>query len=454
MDAQLIKHQKIIMDNKLQRSLSFADVFIYGLLYFMPMAPVAVFGIIYNMSSGMVALTYLLAAIAMIFSAISYSEMAKKIPLSGSVYSYVSQGINPFFGFVAGWAILLDYLLLPALLAILGAIALVPLFPEIPKIIWVFAFVLIPLLVNIFGINMNARISKFLLLGQIVVLMIFFAFACRGIITQHIPFQVLLVPFYNSQVFSWSLAFAAVPIAALSFIGFDAVSTLNEEAKGGGETVSKVTLLLLVIVTLLFILQVYLAAVLVPLGTVFSRAASETAFYTVSSKIVGDWFLPVITLTSAVLAILANALVSQATTAKVLFSMARDGRLPRVLSRLNKHHAPQRAIICVATLSLIIALIALHHVEQIVTMVTFGALTAYVMLNISVVVFFNKINQQHIFRHVISPACGIVILGYALFSANFHAQLLGGLWIFVGVVIAFILKRRNKLHQLTFDEFI
>jgi len=440
------------MQTKLKPVLSFSDVFSYGLLYFVPMAPVAVFGLIYNISAGQVALTYLLAASAMLFSALSYSEMARKVPLSGSVYSYVSQGIGPLIGFLSGWMILLDYLLLPALLAILGAIALGALFPEVPRLAWILIFVIGPMLVNLFGIRINARLGKILLAIQLLVLAIFCAGALFVMIMQGVTSEALIAPFYNSEKFSISLAFAAVPIAALSFIGFDAISTLNEEAKGGGETVSKVTLLLLVAVTCLFVAQVYLAAVFVPIGTIYDPQAAEIAFYVIGEELIGRWFLPVLTLTGAIIAILANALVSQATSSKVVYAMARDERLPSILNMLNKYRAPQNALFAVAALSLIIASSAMDAVELLVTMVTFGALTAYIMLNIAVIFYFSRHGRCKLFHHILSPLCGSLILAYALINGEGEAKIIGGFWLLIGIAIALWLRTQKRLEMKSFEQ--
>ncbi|SCZ13986.1 MULTISPECIES: APC family permease [unclassified Pseudomonas] len=439
----------LVMPNegrKLSKKLSLTDVIVYGLLYFGPIAPIPVFGAIHNISNGMSALTYAFAAIAMIFSAISYSEMAKHITLSGSVYSYVTKGTNSTFGFMAGWSILLDYLLLPALLAILGAAALQPLFPEIDKTVWLVLFVAVPLIVNFFGITVNVNVGKVLLIIQLVVLSIFVVYSIGLIADGAVSRAQLLAPFYNPAQFSISAVFSAVPIAALSFIGFDAVSTLNEEAKGGGKTVSKATMLLLVIVTVLFVAQVYLVSVFVPLGSTFEGADADVAFYTVSTQIVGAWFLPVITLTNALIALLANALTSQATTTKVIYCMARDKKLPSMLTKLNRNETPIIALYLVAALSLIIAILAKDHIEMIVTMVTFGALTAYVMLHISVVFFFKSKADKSFFKHVVSPVIGAAVLCYALFSANSNAQFVGVAWLLIGCVVAWILKGKQSLE--------
>lgn len=428
----------------LKRVLSFSDVLAYGLVYFVPIAPMSVFGLVYNAAGGMVALVYLVAALAMVFSALSYSQMARKIPLAGSVYSYVSHGTHSGLGFIAGWALLLDYLLLPALLSILGAAALSAQFPEIPVWLVLLVFVAIPSAVNLKGIALNARLSKVLLVVQLVVLLVFVVFAIHQFIALQPTRENFLAPFYNGSAFSFPVIFAAVPIAALSYVGFDAVSTLNEEAKGGGETISKATLVLLLIVTVLFVGQVYLAAVLVPLGTHYEGSSADTAFYTLSAAVVGHWFLPVVTLTSGVVALMSNTLVSQATTARVLYSMSRDGRLPRYLRKVDpQSQVPSNAILTVAGLSAVIGVIGSHYVDVMVTLVTFGALTAYILLHLAVMRYFRRLGEARLFLHTASPVIGIALLGYALWTTNVHAKILGLSWIAAGLVILAVLRRRG-----------
>ncbi|WP_141211541.1 APC family permease, partial [Brucella grignonensis] len=144
---------------ELNRTMSGTDVVVYGLIYMVPMAPVAVFGFISNFSFGMTALVYVVAAIAMTFSAFSYKEMAQRYPVAGSVYSYVRFGINGHVGYLAGWAILLDYLLLPALLAVFAASAMTGLWPAVPVWAWVVLFVLAATFINLGGIALTATVN-------------------------------------------------------------------------------------------------------------------------------------------------------------------------------------------------------------------------------------------------------------------------------------------------------
>jgi amino acid transporter len=199
------------------------------------------------------------------------------------------------------------------------------------------------------------------------------------------------------------------------------------------------------IVTVLFVGQVYLAAIYVPAGTRYAGASADTAFYTLSADIVGAWFLPIVTLTSGVVGLLSNALVSQATTARVLFSMARDGHRPAPLGRVNpRTQVPSLAIMAVAMASLFIAFAGVAYLDVMVTLVTFGALTAYILLHVAVISHFHRKGGAGLFRHRISPLIGIALLSYALWTTNVNAKILGVIWMAGGVLVSVRLRRRDR----------
>jgi amino acid transporter len=250
--------------------------------------------------------------------------------------------------------------------------------------------------------------------------------------------QLSFTPFFDSSYFSWSLVFSAIPIAALSYIGFDAISTLNEEAKGGGETVARATMIVLGLVAALFIAQVYFAAIFVP-------DLAATAFYDIAGIAVSPWFQTVFTLVSALVAIFANTLVSQATTSKLIFSMARDHQLPVVFARLSSRGVPIVALSVVTALSIIIGLTAVDHIATMTTLVTFGALTAYILLHVSVLYRFGVRggSARKVFAHCISPVVGAGLLGYALWETTTNAKVLGLSWLAVGLLVAAVLRRRG-----------
>ncbi|HUA90603.1 MAG TPA: APC family permease, partial [Steroidobacteraceae bacterium] len=242
--------------------MSLWDVVVYGLIYMVPLAPLQVFGFSYNLSDGMVAAVYAVAAVAMYFSAVSYSEMALEFPVAGSVYSYVRFGAGEFLGFMSGWSILLDYLLLPGLLCIFAAAAMHAEVPALPEWVWVPIFVIISTVINLRGITFTAGVNLACLYVQLATLVLFVGAVVVALAAGRV--HLSWAPFVGHGGFSLTPIFTAFPIAVLSYIGFDAISTLNEEARGGGRAVARATMIVLVVVAVLFMLQVYLAALFVP----------------------------------------------------------------------------------------------------------------------------------------------------------------------------------------------
>ena len=90
---------------ELKRSLSLADLVVYGLVFIGPIAPFTVFGFVYNASHGMPPIVYAVGLVAMVFTAFSYMTMSHEVPVAGSVYAYVARGVGETAGFLAGWAI-------------------------------------------------------------------------------------------------------------------------------------------------------------------------------------------------------------------------------------------------------------------------------------------------------------------------------------------------------------
>ena len=114
---------------QLRRTLGYRDLMAYGLAYIAPVAPLSTFGFVWEASGGLIALAYLLGAICMYFTAKSYAVMTEVIPTAGSVYGFARISLGTLPGFVAGWLILLDYLLIPALIFLLMSVGMQQLVP-------------------------------------------------------------------------------------------------------------------------------------------------------------------------------------------------------------------------------------------------------------------------------------------------------------------------------------
>jgi amino acid transporter len=440
---------------ELRRTMSLRDLIVYGMVFMVPIAPFSIFGSVFNGSSGMVALTYVIGWVAMIFTAISYREMSRAFPIAGSVYAYAARGINQPAGFLAGWAILLDYLLVPTLLYVVGAQAMSNVVPDVPQWAWIVLFVLLNTLINLRGVETTATANKVFLYAQLLVLVVFVVLAIIGISRGSGGAHWSGTPFFNASEFSPSLVFGALSIAVLSFLGFDAISTMSEEVKGGSQVVGRATLLALSLVAVLFVIQTYLAALLVPGRTRFdSDDATNNAFYDISSLIGGRAFEIVIALAVAIGTAIANSLVAQAATSRLLFSMARDGQLPRFLRDVHPtRKVPQKAILLVAGVSLVLGLFLVGQISLLSSLVNFGALFSFLLLHVSVVSHYLFRERDRRFGlHLVVPLIGFVIIGYVLVNADIHAKVGGLIWLAAGVGVLVFFKVTGRSTKLTLEE--
>lgn len=437
-DAELLK---LGYTPSLKRQLGFGAILVYGLLFFVPMAPIAVFGIVTNRSGGVPLLVYLVAAAVMGLSAVSYRTMALRYPVAGSVYGYTRLATNRWLGFTAGWLILLDYLLMPGLLTVLSAIALEHVFPSVPVVLFPILFVGASLVLNLKGIEITTRAGLVLLAAQLVVLGIFGTYVALAIADGRI--QPTLLSLWRPET-SFALVLGAVPIAALSFLGFDAVNTLNEEARGGGKAVARATTVLLGAITALFCLQLWAAAIVTNAASFPPGAGTNRAFYAAVDLVCPPWFTPVFTFTNAFVAIFSCLVVAHAASARLLFAMARDRLLPAALARTNRAGVPATATITVAAATLVLAVGFAGQAELMTSLVTFGALTSYVVLHIAVVSRFVVIERSRRWLvHLVVPIVGAAGLLLSLARTNDLTRTIGLVWLALGLA-AFLTIRTLK----------
>jgi amino acid transporter len=217
----------------------------------------------------------------MFFTAMSYAAMSKAFPLAGSVYTYAHRGLHEFAGFLAGWLILLDYILVPALLYVVSAVAMRGLIPDTPGWIWLVGFVVFNAVVNLLGISFTARVNWYLLILELVTLVLFVVLGMVALEGGAGAGGLTLRPVYDPAVFSFATVAGATSIAVLSFLGFDGISTLAEESKGLAGSVGRATLISLLLVGVLFIVQTWIATDLAQ-GMKFS--SPEEAFYEISER--------------------------------------------------------------------------------------------------------------------------------------------------------------------------
>ncbi|MFM1652641.1 APC family permease [Brevibacillus sp. B_LB10_24] len=424
---------------ELQRSLTLRDLVVYGMIFMVPIAPFGIYGSVAQGSGGMVALTYLIGMVGMIFTALSYARMSEAFPIAGSVYSYAQRGINPTVGFFAGWVLLLDYILVPSLLYLVSASALGELVPSVPVWVWLIVFIAVNTLINIRGIEFTAKANMIVLAFELIVLLLFIIVGLTALING-VGGGFSLKPIYDANHFSMPLVMGAVSIAVLSFLGFDGISTLAEETKGGVNTVGKAAIIALFGVGGLFIVQTWIAAMIWPDFTSFENA--DVAFYQIAELAGGPWLKNLCILATVISWGLANALAAQAAISRILYSMGRDKNLPAFLAKVHpRFKTPYLSTVLVAVISLLVGLFFMNQLAALTSLVNFGALTAFLLLHVSVFNhYFLRNKSGNVVKHLLLPLIGFLIIGYVWYSLDAMSKELGFIWLGIGVVYYLFLK--------------
>jgi amino acid transporter len=430
---------------ELKRSMSTLDLVVYGLVFMVPIAPWAIFGVVYNAAGGMVPLVYLTGVVAMIFTALAYAQMSKAFPIAGSVFSYVGRGLHPTVGFFAGWAILLDYLLIPTLLYVFAASSMAGIFPDVPQWIWAVAFVIVNTIVNVAGIGSIKLANRVMLLIQLAFVVIFVGIAFVALTSGTIPgAEFTMAPVWDAEKVNPALIATALSIAVLSFLGFDGISTMAEESTGNRNSAGRAMIIALLVVAVLFVAQTWFASALAAGTITFGDDEVNNAFFILVAKAAGSGWATAFLAVNVVAVGIANAIAAQAATSRLLYSMSRDRRLPAFLSKVNSRQVPMAAILLVSGVSLVLVLFFVGQIAVISSLVNFGALSGFLLLHVSVAYYYLvKKRSKNYLLHLVVPVVGFFIIGYVLLNADITAKIGGNLWLVVGAIVYVIFARKN-----------
>ncbi|MGH9383968.1 MAG: APC family permease [Vicinamibacterales bacterium] len=433
---------RVAIAPSLARTLSLRDLVVYGLLFIGPLAPVGIFGVLDARTDGAVATVYVLATIAMSFTAWSYAEMSRVVPRAGSIFAYASEALGHRVGFIAGWMAMLDYLLIPSVAYLFSGIALHTLVPTIP--VWAFtvtAFAITTLL-NAGGVAVAARAGLVIVVAEIGVLLIFLVYA--GIaLGEHGAARGAWTPFTAVDGFTMASVVGAVSIAVLSFLGFDAIASFAEETAGDSRVVGRAIVICLATAGVLFVAQTYLAAVLNPTlpGELAEHPERQgAAFYDFTRSAVGAWMATLLAITKAIGPAFA-AMTAQAAAARLLFGMAREGRLPRALARIDpRRSVPLVALLAAGALTVIVAIWAAQRsdgLDVLVSIVDLGALAAFTLLHASVVGYFvwqRKARTRSL--HIVVPVLGAIVTVWVIAEASSLAKTVAAVWLVAGLLVS------------------
>jgi len=415
-------------ETELRRTLTLFQTAAIGLAWMTPMIYFSVFGIAYEASGGMITEAYALAAVAIFFTASSYSVMAKRFPNSGSAYTYVKRALHPVLGFGVGWAVLLDYLFSPLIAVLTFGIYLNAQFPAVPISVWVLLLNAALAFVNIIGVQFSARLSKLFVLLQIGFIVLFCAYLAKGLAGGGTPF----LPFAGLSA-SLPTLLAGTSIICFSFLGFDTVSTLSEETLDAKKTIPRAILIIIAVASALYIVTSYLIETKYPALT-FANA-DAAGFELV--RLVGGAALGAIFTAVLICATFTQGLTSVTSVSRLLFVLGRDSTIPRrFFGALHpRFRTPVNNIVLVSVFSLLALIISL---DAAVKFVSFGALTAFAFVNLSVV--FEMYGRQkrrsplETVKYFVFPLCGAGFVVWLITLLDADALLLGGSWLAFGLV--------------------
>ncbi len=427
----------------LRRSLKLRHLVLYGIIIIQPTAPMSIYGVVSNVAGGQVVTTVLIAMVAMLLTAVSYGRMARIYPSAGSAYTYVARELHPLIGYIVGWAMLMDYVLNPIICTVWCSVACNEMVPRIPFAAWALAFVLVFTGLNLRGVQTSARVNAILALGMSIVVVVFLAFGIHYVATVMRPHGgEWLRPFCDPATFSASRLFQGTSIAVLTYIGFDGISTMSEEVENPRRNVMLGTVFTCFAIGILSAVEVYVAQLAWPGREPFDAAIVDTAFVHVALR-VGGRFLFLLLNATLIVANMGSGIAAQFGAARLLYGMGRENALPRrffgVVSA--KTAIPRNNVLLLGLVTLIGSLLLTF--ERGAEMLNFGAFIAFMGVNVAALVHYKIRSKEKVLMPALIPVLGFLVCAFIWLHLNHAAQLLGSLWLAVGLANYFLMRRRQ-----------
>lgn len=423
---------------RLSRVLGMPSLVLFGLAYMVPLTVFTTYGVVTEMTAGHLPTAYIVTLAAMAFTAYSYGRMVQAHPFAGSAYTYTQKSFGPHLGFLAGWALMLDYIFLPMINYLVIGIYLGESFPSVPSWVWIVAAIIAVTALNVLGITLVARANFVLVAFQIIFIAVFFAMAFRTMAQNGIPSPVQ--PLIDSDM-RLPAILAGAAVLCLSFLGFDAVSTLSEEARDARRRIPRAIMIVTLVGGAMFIVISYVGHLVFPRWQSFTNpdsAALDVMTFT------GGAFLAAFFTAAYVAGCFASAMASQASVSRILYAMGRDGALPqRFFGRLHERfRTPVFATLLVGLVSLVALGISLTLAAA---MISFGALVAFSFVNLSVIKHFvvdrGLRGPANLVKYGIVPGVGVLLTVWLWTSLSGTTFKVGLAWVAAGFVYLLVLTR-------------
>ncbi len=440
---------------RLRRSLTLWDLILYGVIVIQPVAPMSVFGVLSQRGHGHVVTTILIAMVAMLFTAISYGRMARAYPSAGSAFTYVGQEINPGLGYVTGWSMVMDYMLNPMICIIWISQQAHVFAPGVAYWAWAIFFAAVFTFLNIQGVKTSARVNAGLAAGMGVVIALFFVAAARYVFGHAQDPGAFTRPFYDPQTWNTKLVLGGTSLAVLTYIGFDGISTLSEEAENPRRNILLATVLTCVVIGLLSALEVYAAQLVWPASQPFPNVDTAYTF------VAGRAWKPLFAIVgfTLVVANFGSGMGAQLGAARLLYGMGRSNALPKKFFGAvdPRRRVPRNNVIFVGALALAGAFLlpaiagAATGYELGANLLNFGALIAFMGVNAAAFVRYFVREKKKKLSNFLPPVLGFFICLVLWWNLSTKARIVGAIWMAVGIAFGAWKTRGFRGNLIDFE---
>lgn len=448
---------------KLQRNLALWHIIIIGLAYIQPMTVFDTFGLVSQASEQHVPTSYIIALFAILLTSISYGSMIRRYPSAGSAYTYAQKSIHPNVGFMVGWSSWLDYLLSPLVNIILAVIYLEALFPEINKWVWVVILTAFMTWINVHGSKVVAYFNSWIVLVQVLVIGVFtwliyhklsIGMNADGTISPDAYQLWSIKPFWD-DIASMTALISGATILCFSFTGFDSLSSLAEETKDVQKTLPRAIFLTALLAGLLFIFATYFMQVYFP-------QAPDTYFPDVGATqpdilmLVGGSTFQAVVLGFAIVTVMASGISAHAGVSRLMYVMGRDGVInKKIFGHIHpKYLTPTYNIYIAGVIALAAGFIKFDVIAH---LISFGALTAFSFVNLSVIATYivrekRYRNARDILLYLIVPLLGFISVLLMWRESEPDAVKMGVAWAVIGLVYLAIITGGFTRHPPSHNE--
>jgi putrescine importer len=425
---------------ELRRTLTLPALIFTGIIMIQPTAPMPLFGVVHDTAKGHVVTAILIAMFGMMLTAFSYGRMAALHPNSGSAYTYVGKELHPTLGFLAGWSMLMDYILNPVICTIWCSRAMTNVFAGIPEEIWRFVFAGLFTWFNLRNIQATAKTNQMLTFAMGLVIAAMLYCSARYFFNQpNVGLADLTRPFYDPQTFSLSAVSAGTSLAVLTYIGFDGISTLGEEVIDARKNILRGTVLVCLIIGILSAVESYAAQLVWPYGEKLPDI--DTAYVHIAGRAGGAWLFQIINLT-LILATVGSGSGGVLAGARLMYGMGREGTLPRgYFSYIDPSSGiPARNVMLIGGSALVGSFLLSYQSGA--ELLNFGAFIGFMGVNLAALRRGEGIGAK------LMAFAGFLVCAFLWWNLSTTSKIYGAAWLAVGLLWFFWMRRSQQSSMI------